>query len=429
MNNKLPIQKTRRVIIFLLLLLFTTTTPYLCSAQTQFSWVKASNKNAFLEFPQIYINKYKVLWFGQTIMDEASNRVVITGTGSVVLKDKITGFQTGKISCEFDTGILISNININDVSWFRYIDDQQSEIELELDETDVTFRGSVTFDSNKLIVESLNNGILVKKHEYYYKGTFKNNKPDGYGTICYGRRLNSKPFLELAENDETPQPLSYEEGYWIDGKLNEGFVRYVTADGVHFEGFFKDDVPQGWGKYFTADECSYFGEFKDGNRSGYGRYQYVDGSSYEGHWENNQKSGYGELSILSQEIEYRGNFANGDIEGKGIIIFKDGLTYTGEFIHNAPNGQGIITNKDGECFKALFENGTLINLCPLADNKDEAKRNFSIYSFFVSTAQASFISECKEKLSKIKKSITDNFNKVKIWTKENKEHVYNLVKG
>ena len=141
------------LLIFILLLI--SISSFRSTAEAQYSWAKVSNLNAFFEFPNTYTEKYEVSWIGQTKKSDINDKTVINGIGSLVLKNKINGYETGKIPCEFDNGILISDININEISWYKYVDDQYSEIEIQLNGDDEFFRGSVNFSDDKLIVESL----------------------------------------------------------------------------------------------------------------------------------------------------------------------------------------------------------------------------------------------------------------------------------
>jgi hypothetical protein len=57
---------------------------------------------------------------------------------------------------------------------------------------------------------------------------------------------------------------------------------------------------------------------------------------------------------------YKGELANGERHGKGLLIYKNGDSYKGEFQFDHPHGSGKYISKNGQnIFKGIWEHGTL----------------------------------------------------------------------
>jgi len=138
------------------------------------------------------------------------------------------------------------------------------------------------------------------------------------------------------------------------------------ADGTIYEGQFVDGKPSGEGENGKPNKttqyeiqsngepgnkplATYEGSFANGERSGNGKYQTADGLSYEGPWKENKRHGYGEETAASKIQEavgytsYKGEWANDLRHGKGEMRFDDGtMLFEGTFIEDKRQGQGSI---------------------------------------------------------------------------------------
>jgi len=83
-------------------------------------------------------------------------------------------------------------------------------------------------------------------------------------------------------------------------------------------------------------------------KDGYGIEKYNDGSIYKGNYAQDLKEGFGELLLKKEKniSEYKGEFKNGKIWGKGKFKFDEKKIYDGEWINNEISGFGILTENN-----------------------------------------------------------------------------------
>jgi hypothetical protein len=351
-----------RYYIILIPLFFIANLSFAEDEELDYCWIMVGNKEAQIELPCLYTEKYSFKWEGHTIYESNLDSDVIHGEGHLVFINKNTGYQSGKIPCEFDSGVLISDLKLNN-SFYKCLDDNCEKVRFKL--SNGIFEGSPQYnDTGK--VSTLNEGIFFSKdNNFFYKGDFDKLKAEGFGKLCYGSSLTGKSLSIMASNDECPFYMSLQEGYFKNGNFINGFARVFNDDGSVYEGGFNNGVPQNWGKIVWFDQSKYLGVFSEGKKEGYGIYYFKDGSIYEGEWVDDKKSGYGRLSAKTSNFEYEGQFANGKIHGKGVITFNDKLSYIGDFFSNSPHGEGLVIDENGDHYKTIFEKGKLIHLQPL----------------------------------------------------------------
>jgi hypothetical protein len=151
------------------------------------------------------------------------------------------------------------------------------------------------------IEDHLVNGTLKElKDGSYFKGSFKNSKPDGQ-----------------CEFHDPSNNTSY-IGHWSNGERN-GKGKEKFTDGSIYEGDFKDDKMEGEGVLLNS-KGQYVGQMKNDKREGKGTFQFKDGSKYEGSFVNDKFNGVGKLTEAS------------------------GIQYEGEFINNVQQGRFKVTN-------------------------------------------------------------------------------------
>lgn len=102
------------------------------------------------------------------------------------------------------------------------------------------------------------------------------------------------------------------EGSWKNNQPNGfGTLKYLNGD--VYKGTFQDGVPHGHGSLkhgnFMASAASiYIGEWTNGNKNGYGVMDdIVSGEKYLGTWTDNHKHGNG-LMVTSDGVYYEGTF-------------------------------------------------------------------------------------------------------------------------
>jgi len=91
-----------------------------------------------------------------------------------------------------------------------------------------------------------------------------------------------------------------------------------------------------------------------------------DGTAYEGDFANGQINGYGLLTLPTGE-KVLGQFKNSVLSGRGLLVGKDGSRYAGEFDKNVFNGQGIFLLANGERKEGIFRNGQFVEAKKVTD--------------------------------------------------------------
>ena len=83
---------------------------------------------------------------------------------------------------------------------------------------------------------------------------------------------------------------------------------------------------------------------------------YADGIQYEGEWKNGNMNGKGKYIIpknFSKPGVYEGDMKDGARSGKGTFTYVSGHKYEGEWKNDKPNGKGFITYSNGNKYIGL----------------------------------------------------------------------------
>ena len=147
------------------------------------------------------------------------------------------------------------------------------------------------------------------------------------------------------------------KGIWKNDKLN-GWGRQSRCNGDVLEGRFENGLLNGKGFFLDKHKNKYIGEFIDMKKWGIGKL-ITNKINYEGEFVNDKIDGKGRIKFLKSGIEYEGTFVNDNIEGYGKFKWINGDVYEGEVKNNKMNGNGIYHYKNGKVFKGLFENGQI----------------------------------------------------------------------
>ena len=106
----------------------------------------------------------------------------------------------------------------------------------------------------------------------------------------------------------------------------DGFNKYTWPNGNTYEGDWVDGKMQGRGRLETNDEI-YEGDFFDNQYHGNGELKFTDGSGYyKGEFKNGNFEGKGEYNKVGVFV-YRGDFKGGDFEGYGVKEYANGDVY------------------------------------------------------------------------------------------------------
>lgn len=92
--------------------------------------------------------------------------------------------------------------------------------------------------------------------------------------------------------------------------------------------------------------------------------QYDSGGVYEGEFKDGRQHGKGTFT-LPGGYEYTGDWAEGKIQGVGVVKYPNGSVYEGEFMDGAPNGKAR---------SSIPMVGTMMATGSMASSKDPAKR-------------------------------------------------------
>ncbi len=126
-------------------------------------------------------------------------------------------------------------------------------------------------------------------------------KINGIGRLIW--RLQGKPAY-----DHSAIVAEY-RGAMRDGRA-EGLGSYVDADGISYEGEWKNGLMDGHGTLKFAGGDEYFGEMHAGKATGTGRYIDVTGEIFDGYFADGQRTGFG-TTTLPNGNSYRSSWHNG----------------------------------------------------------------------------------------------------------------------
>ena len=194
-------------------------------------------------------------------------------------------------------------------------------------------------DYNITKKESEGRGIQINLNKTHYIGFFSNGKKDNIGIYFF------------------KQDKCKYKGFWKNNLMN-GYGTYTFSDGSIYEGEWENNKRHGFGILTFPNNEKYLGEFKNGKIEGIGIFYYKNNRTYKGEFLNNTKHGYGIEKIENGEI-YEGFWEKGKRNGIGKITFPNDTTYLGNISNNILSGFGIFTdNKNNIQYKGNFIKGS-----------------------------------------------------------------------
>ncbi len=179
------------------------------------------------------------------------------------------------------------------------------------------------------------------------------------------------------------------EGNWLKKQKN-GYGKLIYEDKCKYIGNFKNDKFEGEGEFFWNNGYYYKGNFKNGLFEGEGLLKSPNGSYYKGNFEKGLYHGIGMFIWGNKNInskvnsfnfpeKYKGEFAFGKREGKGIYQFENGDLFNGNFFDNLPQGKGEYKSQD-KSFKGIWKCGELLEK-PDVDDINIPDLDFKIRDF------------------------------------------------
>ena len=142
--------------------------------------------------------------------------------------------------------------------------------------------------------------------------------------------------------------------------------RYISTDGVKFNGFVKEGLPaNGTVKY--ADDLS--GKLKVDEENGICTITYSNGDVYTGSLKGILRHGSGSISVKSTDEVYTGDFVDDKLTGKAVVTGPNGEKYEGDMVDGKKDGIGKLTLADGSYYYGEFKDD-MRNGCGEQHNAD-----------------------------------------------------------
>jgi len=182
-------------------------------------------------------------------------------------------------------------------------------------------------------------------------------------------KITSQEFSELLYyNSEIKKILEEYEDKFDDLTINcytaIGPVKFINVDEnkseknnteFYYEGEYNNEgVINGRGIKIIKNSLIFKGEFLNGEYNGKGLLIKNGGSIY-GDWVKGICTGNA-IYKVEGKFEYIGNFENNKKNGYGIEKYNDGSQYEGNFLNNLKSGKGIYKFQNGEIYEGNFEN-------------------------------------------------------------------------
>ena len=134
----------------------------------------------------------------------------------------------------------------------------------------------------------------------------------------------------------------------------------ITYENGKYIGYMNNAQKHYWGMFLWTTglfkDCQFFGEFASGQLQGKGIMRYKSGRFYEGDFYQNAPDGYGE-EVFENGDSYQGKYKKGFKVGYGVYTYFNSDVYKGEFADNKPDGSGVLVLKNGSTYEGSFKGG------------------------------------------------------------------------
>ena len=150
------------------------------------------------------------------------------------------------------------------------------------------------------------------------------------------------------------------DGSWKDGKFDgKGTLR--TKEGLIFKGRFRDGLFDGPGRLRWPNQTVYDGLWKAGKMHGKGRLRWRNGDRFQGSFRENEIDGAGVFHIRRRRARMIGRFQKGRPKGGVRLLWNDGSYWKGVLARGRGlSGRGLMKwKKEGVVCSGQFRNGTL----------------------------------------------------------------------
>jgi len=134
-------------------------------------------------------------------------------------------------------------------------------------------------------------GITQMSNGDIYRGEYRNDKRNGYGTYIYDTSMNEE----------------YYEGHFVNNK-RDGYGIYTYRDKSVYSGWWKENLKEGAGVMTYADGIVIRGTFYEGTIK-YGEILFPNGAKYIGEIESSLMHGHGTM-YYADGLKIFGKFVN-----------------------------------------------------------------------------------------------------------------------
>jgi hypothetical protein len=208
----------------------------------------------------------------------------------------------------------------------------------------------VYYDQNSIHFKIIRNLVLICFLAVLLQMTYIENL-FSYPLNTIAKYINGKPIV--AER--------ITEDRWILGLYTSSdswHGKYISADGIIYEGYFVDNELNGDGKITFDNGSIWEGQFVDGNLNGEGKKTFASGNVWEGQFVDDKLNGEGKITFSNGSI-WGGRFIDGNLNGEGKKTFSSGSVWEGQFVDDKLNGEGKITFSDGNIWEGNFVDNKL----------------------------------------------------------------------
>lgn len=246
---------------------------------------------------------------------------------------------------------------------------QASEVPVSPSMEDRIF--TVKFDAGEYVGKIVDgkpneSGTLTYENLGIYTGTFRDGKRNGVGSFAWENgdiysgewqddKINGSGIITFSDGAKLTAVFSNNEiisgDYaWTD---NNGTYKMHVDNSPNSEPVYTLEA-----KY--VNDVSYKGNFANGNLNGSGTMLYPNIGSYIGGFENGKKSGDGQFLWIDGD-KFSGTWVNDQMDGQGLYTFSDGSTLSGNFKANVPQGTLTYTYQ-GKTYSTVWYNGACTSI-------------------------------------------------------------------
>ena len=222
-------------------------------------------------------------------------------------------------------------------------------------------KGQISFENNNN--DNANNNIIIQNISLFeIISKYYNSKNIEI------QKINNEEFFEMINSEPNITKLlnEYDEifdKYNINFDFNNTDVELIklidnndkteSSISFYYGEFNQNGIINGTGIKIVKNNYIYKGEFSNGDYNGKGLL-IKKGASIFGDWE------YGEINgnviyKIESKFEYIGNFENNKKNGLGTEKYPDGSLYEGNFVDNKKSGHGTFSFANNEYYEGNFE--------------------------------------------------------------------------